>query len=179
MKTIAAIFLLCHSVFTMGIAAGVVVFGEGDVGSLAGGSGWAGAGILGLVLVWIAYRHLPDKDKQIMTLIQTQAAQLELKDKQLLSFMDRQDKKVADVIAAGNLKDMERREDFKDNLKIVTDHCSKEMNAMWLAAHADSSALRDAINTLAKAADNKELVGELKAVMVRLTSIEDTYKKTP
>lgn len=44
--------------------------------SLSGGSGWVGAGLLGLVLSWLLLKHLPDKDAQI-TALQS------VKDKQL------------------------------------------------------------------------------------------------
>lgn len=33
--------------------------------TIVGGSGWAGAGLLGAVLAWLFFRHLPAKDKQI------------------------------------------------------------------------------------------------------------------
>jgi len=37
--------------------------------SLAGGAGWVGAGLLGGVLAWLMFVHLPSKDKQIKELI--------------------------------------------------------------------------------------------------------------
>ena len=36
---------------------------------LAGGAGWAGAGLLGLVLSWLLLVHLPAKDKQLKEII--------------------------------------------------------------------------------------------------------------
>ena len=39
-----------------------------------GGAGWAGAGLLGLVLAWLLLKHLPDKDKQIQGLIDSKDA---------------------------------------------------------------------------------------------------------
>ena len=33
--------------------------------SLSGGAGWAGAGLLGLVLFWLLFKHLPAKDAQL------------------------------------------------------------------------------------------------------------------
>jgi hypothetical protein len=39
------------------------------VEGLAGSAGWAGAGLLGLVLFWLLLKHLPEKDKQITELI--------------------------------------------------------------------------------------------------------------
>lgn len=37
--------------------------------SLAGGSGWVGAGLLGLILAWLLLVHLPGKDKQLKDLL--------------------------------------------------------------------------------------------------------------
>ena len=37
---------------------------------LSGGSGWVGAGLLGLVLAWLLLKHLPEKDKQYKELIE-------------------------------------------------------------------------------------------------------------
>lgn len=45
------------------------VIGEIDTSSLSGGSGWVGAGLLGLVLSWLTMIHLPAKDKQMATLL--------------------------------------------------------------------------------------------------------------
>lgn len=36
---------------------------------LGAGAGWAGAGLLGLVLGWLLLKHLPEKDEQIERLI--------------------------------------------------------------------------------------------------------------
>jgi hypothetical protein len=36
---------------------------------VTGGAGWAGAGLLGLVLGWLLLKHLPEKDAQIERLI--------------------------------------------------------------------------------------------------------------
>lgn len=36
---------------------------------LSGGSGWVGAGLLGLVLAWLLLKYLPDKDRQLITFV--------------------------------------------------------------------------------------------------------------
>lgn len=41
---------------------------------LGGGSGWVGAGLLGLVLSWLLMVHLPAKDKQIRDLMESNDA---------------------------------------------------------------------------------------------------------
>lgn len=49
----------------------LLVLGEAinDPSVLGGYSGWAGAGLLGLVLAWLLFVHLPAKDKQIMAML--------------------------------------------------------------------------------------------------------------
>lgn len=37
---------------------------------LSGGAGWIGAGLLGLVLSWLLLKHLPEKDKMILGIIE-------------------------------------------------------------------------------------------------------------
>lgn len=39
------------------------------IDSLSGGAGWAGAGLLGLVLGWLLLFHLPQKDKQLREIL--------------------------------------------------------------------------------------------------------------
>lgn len=36
---------------------------------ISGGAGYLGAGLLGIVLTWLLWKHLPDKDRQIEKLI--------------------------------------------------------------------------------------------------------------
>lgn len=44
---------------------------------LSGGAGWVGAGLLGVVLLWLTFIHLPAKDKQLRELLQMQADERE------------------------------------------------------------------------------------------------------
>lgn len=44
---------------------------------ITGGAGWAGAGLLGLVLAWLLLKHLPDKDKQLTELIKIHDERME------------------------------------------------------------------------------------------------------
>lgn len=62
------------------------------------GSGWTGAGLLGAVLAWLLFRHLPAKDEQVRQLI------------------DRHD---------SGLK--EARTEFRGALETVVAHCEREM----------------------------------------------------
>lgn len=48
---------------------GWLLFAQMATDPLSGGSGWAGAGLLSLVLGWLLFKHLPDKDVQMSTMI--------------------------------------------------------------------------------------------------------------
>lgn len=50
---------------------------------LSGGAGWVGAGLLGAVLAWLLFVHLPGKDKQVGDLVN-------LKDQQVTAMMKMQ-----------------------------------------------------------------------------------------
>lgn len=76
--------------------------------SLSGGAGWVGAGLLGGVLAWLLFFHLPAKDKQIEAMIRN-------KDEQMGSLMIRHDAIMT-----------ETRKDFKESLATVVAHCEKE-----------------------------------------------------
>ncbi len=64
---------------------------------IGGEAGWAGVGILGLVLSWLLLRHLPAKDAQINSFI-------ELKDKHVLELTQK----------------------FEANLDKIVEHCKEE-----------------------------------------------------
>lgn len=65
--------------------------------ALAGEAGWAGVGVLGLVLSWLMLKHLPAKDKQIN------------------EFIEAKDKHVMELTAK-----------FEQNLDKIVDHCKEE-----------------------------------------------------
>ena len=53
----------------MGVISLCLLAAADSLDPLAGGSGWVGAGLLGLVLCWLLFRHLPEKDKQLAELV--------------------------------------------------------------------------------------------------------------
>ncbi len=55
------------------------MFGN-DLQTVSGSSGWAGAGLLSVVLGWLLFRHLPEKDRQVKELIDTHMAALRFRD---------------------------------------------------------------------------------------------------
>ena len=65
---------------------------------ISGGAGWVGAGLLGLVLAWLLLKHLPEKDRQVRDLIDSQRAELK-----------------------------ETRKEYKEALDVVLAHCEREV----------------------------------------------------
>ncbi len=93
---------------------------------IAGAGGWSAAAMLAAVLSWIFFRHLPAKD-----------AQGAAKDEQILGLIathDRHTKEVTEihgVAVSGMVKtwtegNREQRSDFRENLKLIIDHCQRE-----------------------------------------------------
>lgn len=48
-----------------------------EVDVISGGAGWAGAGLLGLLLGWLLLKHLPAKDAQLENLMGKHALQID------------------------------------------------------------------------------------------------------
>jgi hypothetical protein len=88
---------------------------------LSGGAGWVGTGLLGSVLGWLLFVHLPNKDKQILGLIESRDRLVEKLTADFRTSLD-------SFVDKESNKDKERREDFKQSLQKVVDHCEKEVN---------------------------------------------------
>lgn len=73
------------------------------------GSGWAGAGLLGMVLGWLLLVHLPAKDKMLLQLIDS-------KDKAIAA----NDAKVDGLVTAF-------REELSANRTEIMEHCKDEL----------------------------------------------------
>lgn len=68
---------------------GMVIGQAGE--PISGGAGWVGAGMLGSVLAWLLFVHLPSKDKQIKEMIES-------RDSLVKELADTHRKAVADVV---------------------------------------------------------------------------------
>lgn len=89
-----------------------LVFAEGGLEALSGGSGWFGAGLLGVLLAWLLGVHLPAKDKQMERLIA---------DK---------DKVVGDMMTRHEVIQKESRIAYEKTLETIASHCEKEINVV-------------------------------------------------
>lgn len=64
-----------HAIAAAYVAA--VTFAQAPPPGIAGEAGWVGTGLLGAVLGWLLFWHLPAKDKQITDMIDKNDARLE------------------------------------------------------------------------------------------------------
>lgn len=97
---------------------------------LSGQGGWAGAGLLGLVLGWLLLKHLPAKDAQLSAL---------LKDK---------DAQVLDMITAFSTMLEKQRTDFREVLTYLQEACEREMTAISNGFKRDMEYMNSNINSL-------------------------------
>jgi len=86
------------------------ILAAGEIDPIAGASGWVGAGLLGLVLGWLLFKHLPEKDRQLETI-------MKLKDEQIFL-----------VIRTHDEQDRTQQAVFQQALQKVVDHCEREMS---------------------------------------------------
>lgn len=73
-------------------------------------SGWTATGLLSMLLCWLLYKHLPDKDKQVR---------------------EQQQEHISDVRVMQDkftTRSAELQEFFQMQLKEVTDHCKEELS---------------------------------------------------
>lgn len=82
-------------------------------------SGWSAFGLAGLILCWLFFRHLPDKDKQLKEKDEAHLAQVRDLTK---TFTDQ----LKEMSANSAATERERRADFKAALDTVVAHCERE-----------------------------------------------------
>jgi hypothetical protein len=105
---------------------------------ISGGAGWAGAGLLGLVLGWLLFVHLPAKDKQIAELVKSRDDMVKELTGSFREGIVESEKRATEV-------DRERREDYRISLAMVVSHCEKEMSGTSAAIRRDLDELNAAL----------------------------------
>jgi Skp family chaperone for outer membrane proteins len=98
-----------------------IVFSQVTADPLSGGAGWVGTGLLGSVLGWLLFIHLPKKDQQVLDLINS-------RDKLVEKLTTEFRQSMAELVDKVNINDREQRVSFKESLEKVTAHCEKEVN---------------------------------------------------
>jgi hypothetical protein len=151
--------LLLRTCWLFGAVKGIELLAFAQVNSsdpISGGAGWVGAGLLGLVLGWLLFVHLPAKDKQL-------AALIESKDKQIADLVTSNNRQIGELVAsrdafvrelthnfrdamqvaavAAAVQDKERREDYKASLSTIVNHYEKENGLMTTAIRQELSDL--------------------------------------
>jgi hypothetical protein len=104
-----------------------------DANLISGGAGWAGAGLLGLVLGWLLLKHLPDKDKQFDGLIKSQAEH----NKELHKACTEERK--------------EQHAEFSKALNSILERASRDGDRNLQGMQSEMQSLRVALQTLSQA----------------------------
>jgi hypothetical protein len=109
---------------------------------IAGSAGWVGTGLLGSVLAWLLWVHLPAKDKQIKDIIDLGVAEIgkvqATKDNYLQTLRKDKDAQLNDLLghkwAALQQQSADHREmikvlaaEFKAVILETVNHCDKEI----------------------------------------------------
>jgi hydroxypyruvate isomerase len=89
-----------------------------DLGSAAA-TGWGAFCLAVAVLYWIAFHHLPSKDKQQTEMLDKHGAAMEKKDAQVMQ-----------VIRDSHAEGERQRVSFTNNLEMVVAHCKEENAAL-------------------------------------------------
>lgn len=103
----------------------VVLLGE-NLEAISGGGGWVGAGLLGAVLSWLLFVHLPRKDKQLEDFNKG-------KDELLKSLITDCDKHNSEIVHSFNNTLIEQRKDFQESLKFIA-----QQNERYIGSITDS-----------------------------------------
>lgn len=97
---------------------------------ISGGAGWVGAGLLGLVLAWLLLKHLPDKDRQLNSLVERHLAIEEKQRHEHGEWLVRQ------------------RDDFRTMLGEMLAHSKMQIEGVTKAISVDLQTLRQAVDAL-------------------------------
>ena len=101
---------------------------------VSGLPGWVVAittvGLLGPVLYWLCYVHLPAKDTQMEKLIKA-------KDDLAKELADRNEKNVAKIVEAYEKESQGARNEFKTAISTILTHCERETQKLTEACGAE------------------------------------------
>lgn len=87
---------------------------------ISGGAGWIGAGLLGAVLAWLMMIHLPAKDKQMQSMIDSHVSSMR-------DLIDKKSATIKDVITIAQ-KNIETVVSASQNMiNASNDHCQSEL----------------------------------------------------
>jgi hypothetical protein len=116
---------------------------------LSGGAGWVGTGLLGSVLGWLLFIHLPKKDQQVLDLINS-------RDKLVEKITAEFRQSMTELVDKSNANDKEQRVNFKESLEKVTAHCEKEVTTTVDALRKEVDRISMYVGELSKRLDEKK-----------------------
>lgn len=105
---------------------------------IAGGAGWVGAGLLGMVLSWLLLKHLPEQVRQ-------QKEDREGHDKHVKELMQAKDEAVRFALAEFRAEAREQRQDAREVLDTV---CAEFRNDMERERTAHTARLEHLARTI-------------------------------
>lgn len=123
-------------------------------GDLGGYSGWAGAGLLGLVLSWLLFKHLPDKDRQIKDLISSKDEHIE---RMVIGFTneirDTRREYAASIEKEREVRHLERTALHEDSLKmaVLFSENTQETRALAQETRALAGSIGNLVERIEKA----------------------------
>ena len=127
------------------------VFGD-DLTTLGGASGWAGAGLLGLVLGWLLLKHLPSKDAQAERMGQDKdkavAAVVAEFSATVKASADKQDHEIATVVAEHRAVLMKMSEECRAERREMMAIIAQENERDRVARHDSNAQAQKAIAQL-------------------------------
>lgn len=88
--------------------------------SLTSATGWGAFGLVVVILGWLAFYHLPSKDKQQSEMLDKHGAAMEKKDAQVMK-----------VLSDHGTESERQRNAFAMALDKVVNHCKEESSALW------------------------------------------------
>jgi uncharacterized protein YktB (UPF0637 family) len=115
---------------------------------LSGGAGWVGTGLLGSVLGWLLFIHLPKKDQQVLDLINS-------RDKLVEKLTAEFRQSMTELLDKANDNSREQRADFKVSLERITVHCEKEVTATVEALRKEVERISGYVGELKKSVNDK------------------------
>ena len=115
----------------------LMLLAEVSLDPLSGGAGWVGTGLLGSVLAWLLFVHLPAKDKL------------------LKEYMEAKDKAVDNLLQSqwANLQRMEVG--YRNDLKTVAEHCKQELESVTYQFNEELVAFRELVVVLRSFAEQQ------------------------
>lgn len=87
---------------------------------LSGGAGWVGAGLLGAVLAWVMFVHLPGKDRLMMSILEKQAAEREIERASRHGVANKLQQAIAEIVMSHAEESKENRENFAKVIEMQT-----------------------------------------------------------